>query len=146
MPFSVFLVSIAALNLFSGMVICSGETVVRRFLCAFYKWRLPQERDLITVLEYTGINSSVLLMTAMPVDRLIAVAFPHYYLSKVKTCRLWLSNTIICVYSLIFASINSSPWDFNGCLSFSRRSLSHNVASCNMWKCISFLRKELMKT
>ena len=102
--FTVFLFFIAIVNVFNGVIVCSGETVVR-FLCAFGSWRIPKEGDIITVLEYIGINSSILLMTAMSIDRLVAIAYPHFYLGKIKPRRLVLFNAAICLFSSIFASV-----------------------------------------
>ena len=103
-PFTVFLFFIALVNLFNGVVVCSGETVVR-FLCAFGSWRIPKEGDVIMVLEYIGINSSILLMTAMSIDRLVAIAYPHFYLGKIEPRKLVLFNAVICAFSSIFASV-----------------------------------------
>ena len=103
-PFTVFLFFIALVNVFNGVIVCSGETVVR-FLCAFGSWRIPKEGDIITVLEYIGINSSILLMTAMSIDRLVAIAYPHFYLCKIKPRNLVLFNATVCVFSSIFASV-----------------------------------------
>lgn len=104
-PFSVFLVFITAVDLFIGIVVCSGEAVVR-FLCAFGDdLEVPQEGDMVRLLGYFGINSSILLATAMSVDRFIAIVCPHFYLAKVRPRKLVLCNTIICVFSAIFASL-----------------------------------------
>lgn len=103
-PFSVFLVFIAAVNLFNGVVVCSGETVML-FLCAFSDENVPQEGDIVTGLEYVGINSSILLATAMSIDRFVSVVCPHFYLREIKPGKLVLCNTIICVFCSIFASL-----------------------------------------
>ena len=103
-PFSVFLVFIAVVNLFNGVVVCSGEAVMR-FLCVFNDQKIPQEGDIVMILVYIGINSSMLLVTAMSVDRFVAVICPHFYLNKVKPRELVISNTIICVFASIFASL-----------------------------------------
>ncbi|KAJ7382487.1 hypothetical protein OS493_034648, partial [Desmophyllum pertusum] len=77
--FVVFLAFIAAMDLFIGIVVCSGEAVMR-FLCVFGEGKIPQDGDIVIVLEYIGINSSILLVTAMSVDRFISVVCPHFYL------------------------------------------------------------------
>ena len=92
-PFSLFLVFIAAVNFFTGAVVCSGETLMR-FHCAFGDGRIPQEGGIITVLEYIGINSSILLMTAMSIDCFIAIAYPHFYLSKITPRKVLVCNTL----------------------------------------------------
>ena len=102
--FSVFLIFITAVDLFVGIVVCSGEAVMR-FLCAFGDYKLPQDGDIVKVLGYIGVNSSILLVTAMSVDRFISVVYPIFYLCKVKPWKLILCNTIIVVFSSIFASL-----------------------------------------
>ncbi|KAJ7382484.1 hypothetical protein OS493_034645 [Desmophyllum pertusum] len=102
--FSVFLAFIAAVDLFVGIVVCSGETVMR-FLCAFGEKNVPQDGDIVRILGYIGVNSSILLVTAMSVDRFISVVCPHFYLRKVTPRKLILCNTIIVVFSTIFASL-----------------------------------------
>ena len=103
-PFSMFLVFIAAVDLFIGIVVCSGEAVMR-LLCVFGDGQIAQEGDVVSILEYFGINSSILLATAMSVDRLIAIVWPHFYHNKVGPRNVVLFNTVICVFSLIFASL-----------------------------------------
>ena len=44
--FSVFLVFICAVDLFTGIIVCPAETVMR-FLCAFDDGHIPQEGDII---------------------------------------------------------------------------------------------------
>ncbi|KAJ7382491.1 hypothetical protein OS493_034652 [Desmophyllum pertusum] len=102
--FSVFLVFIAAMDLYIGIVVCSGEAAMR-FLCAFGDKQIPQEGDIPRILGYIGINSSILLVTAMSVDRFVSVICPHFYLREVKPRKLILCNTIIVVFSSIFASL-----------------------------------------
>ena len=102
--FSVFFVFIAAVDLFVGIVVCPGEAVMR-FLCAFEDENIPKEGDIVKVLGYIGVNSSVLLVTAMSVDRFVSVVYPHFYLRKVKPRKLVLCNLFIVVFSLIFASL-----------------------------------------
>ena len=55
------------------------------------------------ILSYMGVNSSILLVTAMSVDRFIAVVYPHFYLRKVQPQKLVFCNAIICVFSSSFA-------------------------------------------
>ena len=100
--FSVFLVFICAVDLFIGIVVCSGETLMR-FLCAFGNHNVPQEGDILRILGYIGVNSSILLVTAMSVDRFVAVIFPHLYRRKIKPRTLVLCNAAIVVFSSIFA-------------------------------------------
>ena len=103
-PFSVFLVFIATVDLFNGLIVCCGEAVMR-FVCAFGKENIPQERDIVRILGFVGVNSSILLVTAMSVDRFVAVVYPHFYLRKVKPRKLVFCNAIICTFSCIFASL-----------------------------------------
>ena len=105
--FSVFLVFICAVDLFIGIVVCSGETLMR-FLCAFGDQNIPQEGDILRILGYIGVNSSILLVTAMSVDRFVAVIFPHFYRRKIKPRTLVLCNAAIVVFSSIFASLQLS--------------------------------------
>ena len=102
--FYVFLAFIAAVDLFNGVVVCFGK-VIMRFICAFGDQNISQEGDIVTILEYTGINSSILLVTAMSVDRFISVVFPHFYLHKVSPRKLVACNTTTVIFSSIFASI-----------------------------------------
>lgn len=53
--FSMFLVFIAAVDLFIGTVVCSGEAVMR-LLCAFGDGQITQDGDVVRVLGYFGIN------------------------------------------------------------------------------------------
>ena len=54
--FSVFLVFICAVDLFIGIVVCSGETLMR-FLCAFGDQRIPQEGDIPRIMGYTELTA-----------------------------------------------------------------------------------------
>ena len=110
--FSVFLVFICAVDLFIGIVVCSGETLMR-FLCAFGDQNIPQEGDILRILGYVGVNSSILLATAMSVDRFVAVIFPHFYRRKIKPRTLVLCNAGIVVFSSIFASLQLSGISVN---------------------------------
>ena len=100
--FSMFLVFITAVDLFIDTVVCSWEAVMR-FLCAFGDGQIPQEGDVVKILGYFGINSSVLLATAMSVDRLIATVWSHFYRRKISPRTVVLFITVIFVFSLIFA-------------------------------------------
>ena len=102
--FSVFLVFIAGVDFFVGIVVCSGETVMR-LLCAFGDGKLPQDGTIVRILGYIGVNSSILLVTAMSVDRFIAVVYPHFYLNKVTLRKVLVCDSIIIVFSSIFASL-----------------------------------------
>ncbi|XP_078380214.1 uncharacterized protein LOC144663154 [Oculina patagonica] len=99
--FSVFLVFITAADLFTGIVVCSAEAVTR-FLCAFGDGKIPKEGDIVRILGYFGINSSILLATAMSVDRFVAIVSPYFYLHKVRPRHIVLCNTV--------------NWSFNGSL------------------------------
>ena len=57
--FTVFLTFICATDLFVGLVVSSGK-VLTRFLCAFGDRGPPQEGEVMRVLSYIGINSSIL--------------------------------------------------------------------------------------
>ena len=102
--FVVFLAFIAAMDLFVGMIVCSGEALMR-FFCAFGDEKLPKDGDIVKILGYIGVNSSILLVTAMSVDRFISVVCPHFYHRKVKPSKLVFYNIIIVVFSSIFASL-----------------------------------------
>ena len=102
--FTVFLTFICATDLFVGLVVSSGEALTR-FLCAFGDRGLPQEDDVIVVLSYIGVNSSILLVTAMSIDRFIAVVFPHTYRQKWKPKTVVVVDLCIVIFSFIFASV-----------------------------------------
>lgn len=102
--FSVFLMFMAAVDLYVGLVVSSSEAITR-FVCAIGDRQITQEGETAKILAYIGVNSSILLVTAMSVDRFVAVVFPHFYLHRVKPRKLALVNTSIVVFSLIFASI-----------------------------------------
>ena len=106
--FSVFLAFISGVDFFIGTVVCIGETTIR-FLCAFGDHSLPQEGDILRIIGYAAINSSILLVTAMSVDRLIAVVFPHFHLRKVSPRKLVYFNTAIIIFSMIFALLQLHP-------------------------------------
>ena len=105
--FTVFLAFICATDLFVGLVVSSGEALTR-FLCAFVDRGLPQEGDIMRVLSYIGVNSSILLVTALSIDRFIAVVFPHTYRQKWKPKTVVVVNLCIVIFSSIFASIQLS--------------------------------------
>ena len=84
-----------------------------RFLCAFGEQTIPQEGDILRILGYIGVNSSILLVTAMSVDRFDAVIFPHFYRRKIKRRTLVLCNAAIVVFSSIFASLQLSGISVN---------------------------------
>ena len=102
--FSVVLVFMSAVDLYVGLVVSSSEAITR-FLCAFGDRKIIQEGDIARLLGYIGVNSSILLVTAMSVDRFVSVVFPHFYLHKVKPRTVALCNTGIVIFSSIFASI-----------------------------------------
>ena len=102
--FSVFLAFICATDLFVGLVVSTGEALTR-FLCALGDRGLPQEGDVMRVLGYIGVNSSILLVTAMSIDRFIAVVFPHTYRQNLKPKTVVVVNVCIVIFSSIFASI-----------------------------------------
>ena len=110
--FSVFLAFICATDLFVGLVVSSGEALTR-FLCALGDRGLPQEGDVMRVLGYIGVNSSILLVTAMSIDRFIAVVFPHTYRQKLKPKTVVVVNVCIVIFSSIFASIQLSDVSFD---------------------------------
>ena len=101
--FSVFLVFITV-DLYVGPVVCSSEAITR-FLCAFGDRQITQEGEIAKIMGYIGVNSSILLVTAMSVDSFVAVVFPHFYLHTVKPRKLALGNKSIVFFSSIFASI-----------------------------------------
>ena len=103
-PFSVFLRFIPAVDFLTGAVVCIGQSATR-LLCAFNEQSVPIEGNFLIILQYIGLNSSVLLVTAMSVDRLIAVVFPHFYLRKVKPRHLFLFDSAIIIFSVTFASL-----------------------------------------
>ena len=105
--FSVFLAFICATDLFLGLVVSSGKAVAR-FLCALGDQGLPQEGHVMQVLSYIGVNSSILLVTAMSIDRFIAVVFPHRYRQRSKPKTVVVVNLCIVIFSSIFASIQLS--------------------------------------
>ena len=105
--FSVFLVFICAVDLFIGVVVCSGETLIRIF-SAFGDQNIPQEGDILRILGYIGVNSSILLVTAMSVDCFVAVIFPHFYRRKTKPRTLVMCNAAIFAFSSIFALLQLS--------------------------------------
>ena len=106
-PFSVFVAFICSLDLFTGLVVCSGETTTR-FLCAFGDQNISQEGDIVIILGYIGINSSILLVTAMSIDRFVAVIFPHFYRCKIMPKTIAVCNTCIVIFSSIFALLQFS--------------------------------------
>ena len=102
-----FICAICAVDLFIAIVVCSGETLIR-FLCAFGDQNIPQEGDILRILGYIGVNSSILLATAMTVNRFVTVIFPHFYRRKIKPRTLVLCNAAIVVFSSIFALLQLS--------------------------------------
>ena len=105
--FYVFLLFICATDLFVGLAVSSGEALMR-FLCAFGDRGPPQEGDVVRVVSYIGINSSIMLVTTMSIDRFIAVVFPHTYREKLKPKTVVVVNICIVIFSSIFASIQLS--------------------------------------
>ena len=110
--FSVFLAFICATDLFVGLVVSSGKALAR-FLCALGDQGLPQEGHVMQVLSYIGVNSSILLVTAMSIDRFIAVVFPHRYRQRSKPKTVVVVNLCIIIFSSIFASIQLSDISFD---------------------------------
>ena len=110
--FSVFLAFICATDLFVGLVLSSGKALAR-FLCALGDQGLPQEGHVMQVLSYIGVNSSILLVTAMSIDRFIAVVFPHRYRQRSKPKTVVVVNLCIVIFSSIFASIQLSDISFD---------------------------------
>ena len=106
--FSVFLAFIYGVDFFIGTVVCIGETTIR-YLCSFGDHSLPQEGDILRIIGYAAINSSILLVTAMSVDRFIAVVFPHFYRRKNSPSKLVYFNTALVIFSMIFAFLQLHP-------------------------------------
>ena len=106
-PFSVFLKFIPAVDFFTGTIVCSGQALTR-LLCAFSDGSIPQEGDIVRIFAYTAINSSILLVTAMSVDRFTAVVFPLFYVRKVKQRSLVIISTGLVIFSAIFAALQLS--------------------------------------
>ena len=106
--FSVFLAFIYGVDFFIGTVVCIGETTIR-YLCSFGDHSLPQEGDILRIIGYAAINSSILLVTAMSVDRFIAVVFPHFYRRKNSPSKLVYFNTAVIIFSMIFAFLQLHP-------------------------------------
>ena len=106
--FSVFLAFISGVDFFVGTVVCIGETTLR-YLCAFSDHSLPQEGDILKIIAYAAINSSILLVTAMSVDRFLAVVFPHFHLRKVSPRKAVYFNTAVIIFSIIFALLQLHP-------------------------------------
>ena len=127
--FSVFLIFISAVDLFVGIVVCPAEALMR-LRCAFGDNPPPTEGDFPIIVEYIGVNSSILLVTSMSVDRFVSVVCPHFYLLKVRPKHLVFCNVIIVVSSSIFASLQlvMCPWMFT----FSRYSLTHTLIATTM--------------
>ena len=76
-----------------------------RLRCAFGDNPPLTEGDFPIIVEYIGVNSSILLVTSMSVDRFVSVVCPHFYLLKVRPKHLVFCNVIIVVSSSIFASL-----------------------------------------
>ncbi|XP_068704848.1 adenosine receptor A1-like [Montipora foliosa] len=102
--FSVYLAFISATDLFVGLVVCPAQVLVR-FLCVFSDRSIPQEGEFVQILSYIGINSSILLVTAVSIDRFVAVIFPHTYRQRMKPKTAVVCNSCIIVFSSIFASL-----------------------------------------
>ena len=125
--FTVFLAFITATDLFVGSVVCTGLAITR-FLCSLRGKQFPGEGDIPTILGYIGINSSILMVTAMSVDRLVSVVCPHFYLNTVKPKTLVLCNSIIVIFSAIFF-LPPTCWDSNWCVYFHRYTSAHDISS-----------------
>ncbi|XP_022808318.1 uncharacterized protein LOC111345306 [Stylophora pistillata] len=110
--FTVFLAFITATDLFVGSVVCTAETITR-FLCSFNGKHFPSEGGIPTLLGYIGINSSILMVTAMSVDRFVSVVCPHFYLNMIKPKKLVLCNSIIVIFSAIFACLQLAGISMN---------------------------------
>ena len=95
------------MDLFIGIVVCSGQTLMR-FLCAFGNQSVALNGDILRILGCSGVNSSILLVTAMSVDRFVAVIFPHFYRRKINPRTLVLCNAGIVVFSSIFTLLQLS--------------------------------------
>ena len=102
--FSVFLIFIAAMDLFVGIAVCPAEAVMR-LRCTFGENFSPTEGDFPRIMGYIGVNSSILLVTAMSVDRFVSVVCPYFYLRKVRPKHLVFCTVIMVVFSTTFASL-----------------------------------------
>lgn len=110
--FSVFLAFICATDLFVGLVVCFADAIMR-FLCAFGNESIPRIGSFVSVLECMGINSSIMLVTAMSIDRFLAVAFPHKYYQKSKPKTVVIISTFIILFSIAFAFLQLSDISMN---------------------------------
>ena len=106
--FSVFLAFIYGVDFFIGTIVCIGQTTIR-YLCAFGDHSLPQEGDILKIIAHAAINSSILLVTAMSVDRFLAVVFPHFHLRKVSPRKAVYFNTAVIIFSIIFTLLQLHP-------------------------------------
>ena len=105
--FYVFFFFICTMDLFVGPVVSSGRALTG-FWCAFRDRGLSRKGDVTRVLAYFGVNGSILLVTAMSIDRFIAVVFPHTYRRNLKPKTVVVVNICIVIFSSIFASIQLS--------------------------------------
>lgn len=105
--FSAFLGFICATDLFVGLVVCFAEALMR-LLCAFGAESIPREGSIVSILECIGITSSIMLVTAMSIDRFIAVAFPHKYRQKSKPKTVVIISTFIILFSIAYAFLQLS--------------------------------------
>lgn len=110
--FSTFLGFTCATDLFVGLVVCFAEALMR-LLCAFGTERIPREGSIVSILECFGISCSIMLVTAMSIDRFIAVAFPHKYRQKSKPKKVIIISTIIILFSIAVAFLQLSNISMN---------------------------------
>ena len=103
-PFSIFFKFIPAVDFFTGIIVCSGQALTR-LLCAFSDGSIPREGDIVRIFAYTAINSSILLVTAMSVDRFTALVFALLFLRKVKQRSLVFISAGLLIFSAIFAAL-----------------------------------------
>ena len=76
-----------------------------RLRCTFGENFSPMEGDFPRIMEYNGVNNSILLVTAMSVDRFVSVVYPYFYLRKVRPKHLVFCTVIMVLFSTIFASL-----------------------------------------
>ncbi|XP_032237938.2 cannabinoid receptor 1-like [Nematostella vectensis] len=102
-PVTVFIASLAIVDFLTGLI-SDVSFAVHEFECVMGAGNPPGAIGNFSGISYFfTVNSALLLVAALSIERLIAVVFPHFYRRSVTSKRIVMLVAGIYIFSLLFA-------------------------------------------